>query len=54
MARKRTNKNSKPKNTKKTRRIKSKQDNKLFLIFASMFIILIWDYYLQYLWELAF
>lgn len=40
MARKRTNKNSKPKNTKKTRIIKSKQDNKLFLIFASLFIIL--------------
>ena len=39
MARKRTNKNSKSKNTSKTRR-KVRQDNKLLLIFSAMFIIL--------------
>ena len=40
MAKTRTNKNSKSKNTNKTRRSKTKQDKKLFLIFASLFVIL--------------
>lgn len=40
MAKTRTNKNSKSKNTNKTRRSKTKQDNKPFLIFAILFVIL--------------
>ena len=40
MAKTRTNKNSKSKNTNKTRRSKIKKDNKPFLIFASLFVIL--------------